>query len=333
MMRLCWLNSTFNEVKLMKSWIDHHCRMIQKAPTPKLLPHEQLLGLIENFKYFDADQSGTVSCQELIASGLLDREDQVFKNTHFSFNEELSLEDFCAMFAPAGYRATEHSTTATDEAGNPLVYEQGYGWRYTDEQEISENKRKRERGVVGHQALSSTGASELSKFDSYLSTHLKSDKKVDEDYLNLKKQWEQLEQRVKNIDNSPKNKDSSGNNIESSKGRRGSTDNNLNNTKEVPIEQNAGVAAALEALLKVSESENEGNANDADNVGKTSSTVSIMKTSSAGGKSKKHIGNKPVFFIDQKQRIERNNARKKGEGVSFMKGILTTSAVEEKGEM
>ena len=57
--------------------MDDYRRALLRVDTPKLLPTEELNGLIENFRYLDADQSGTVSCEELISSGLLDREQAI----------------------------------------------------------------------------------------------------------------------------------------------------------------------------------------------------------------------------------------------------------------
>ena len=73
-LKILYLNASFNQIHTMKAWIEEHQNLLQRASTPDLLPEDELNGLIENFRFFDADDSGTVSVAELIASNLIDRE-------------------------------------------------------------------------------------------------------------------------------------------------------------------------------------------------------------------------------------------------------------------
>lgn len=131
MMCLIWPCAQTNDVAKMKQWIKDYVASMRRVATPPILGQSEYEGLIENFRFFDADGSGYVSVEELVSSGLLDKE-QAQRYLDEWDDEgcgEFSEIAFCHMLCPTGYRAYAGAQIATDKDGNQVVYEDLFGWR------------------------------------------------------------------------------------------------------------------------------------------------------------------------------------------------------------
>lgn len=130
MMRIVWPCAAGKDMKIMKMWMDEYKDSIKQVKTPPLLPQEELEALVENFKFFDSDQSGMVSFTELIDSGLLDKEtaDRYLADYDEDGSGELDKDEFCEVFCLNGYRAYEGAMRATDSEGNHILYDETLGW-------------------------------------------------------------------------------------------------------------------------------------------------------------------------------------------------------------
>jgi len=76
MMRIIWPFTTTESLKQMKAWCDEFAQNGShwRACTPCLLDVKDLEALQAVFNHFDKDKSGSVTAQELVDSGLLDKE-------------------------------------------------------------------------------------------------------------------------------------------------------------------------------------------------------------------------------------------------------------------
>lgn len=133
MMKLLWPCTTPNEVKQMKAWGIESIQCVEssRVKTPPVLPKEEFDGLCQNFRWFDADNSGTVSIHELVESGLLDKEQatRYLKEWDQDGTGDFTCLEFCQMLCPSGYRANEESKVGTDKNGNRVMFDEAtYHW-------------------------------------------------------------------------------------------------------------------------------------------------------------------------------------------------------------
>mmetsp|Transcript_66992 Transcript_66992/g.122179 ORF Transcript_66992/g.122179 Transcript_66992/m.122179 type:complete len:695 (+) Transcript_66992:141-2225(+) len=143
MMRLIWPCSSVEDLKKMKQWCEEFALTNAKwrVPTPKVLSANELEALSAVFKYFDKDGSGTVTAEELVHSGLLDREQASRYMAEIDTNGdgEMALNEFCEMMCPNGYRATTSSMIGTDDAGRRVVLDEKLGgWRREDDKNVKD---------------------------------------------------------------------------------------------------------------------------------------------------------------------------------------------------
>jgi len=92
-------------------------------------------GLVAVFKFFDKDSSGSVSFEEMVDSGLMDRETATSYLREWDKNTsgELCLNEFCEMLCPIGYRAHDKAERGTDAEGRLVVLDRKTGsWRRTE---------------------------------------------------------------------------------------------------------------------------------------------------------------------------------------------------------
>eukprot|EP00397_Hematodinium_sp_SG-2012_P026153 GEMP01027375.1.p1 GENE.GEMP01027375.1~~GEMP01027375.1.p1 ORF type:complete len:464 (-),score=129.65 GEMP01027375.1:909-2300(-) len=129
LMRVIWPTADTAAVKLMKTWIDEHQAQMCRVKTPQLIREDERLGLVELFRYFDTDRSGTLSMEELVSSQLLDREQATRYLADFqkSREDELNLDDFLNIFCPVGYRVSEDVFVARDADGCRIYFDPSYG--------------------------------------------------------------------------------------------------------------------------------------------------------------------------------------------------------------
>merc|ERR1712228_172559 len=105
----------------MKGWCEefalHNARW--RVPPPRVLPLNELEALKAVFKYYDKDCSGSVTAEELIHTGLLDKETarKYVYEMDSDGNGELSITEFCELLCPTGYRSTLEAEMGTTPEG------------------------------------------------------------------------------------------------------------------------------------------------------------------------------------------------------------------------
>lgn len=131
MMRLIWPCAQASDLTKMKGWIKDYVNSMRRVPTPSVLPRSEYEGLLENFRFFDSDCSGSVTVDELVSSGLLDKDQaqRYLADWDEDGYGEFSELAFCHMLCPTGYRAYAEARIATDKEGNQIIYEELFGWR------------------------------------------------------------------------------------------------------------------------------------------------------------------------------------------------------------
>eukprot|EP00927_Polykrikos_kofoidii_P040418 TRINITY_DN34557_c0_g1_i1.p1 TRINITY_DN34557_c0_g1~~TRINITY_DN34557_c0_g1_i1.p1 ORF type:complete len:629 (+),score=98.81 TRINITY_DN34557_c0_g1_i1:76-1962(+) len=136
MMRIIWPCCTASDMKTMKAWCNEIELTAWRAPTPRHLSSEEFDALAAVFRYFDNDGSGSVTVEELVGSGLMDKEQAhacVMDAGGADEDAELSMLKFCEMFCPTGFRAHSKAKVGTDQKGRRLVYDERLkGWRPED---------------------------------------------------------------------------------------------------------------------------------------------------------------------------------------------------------
>jgi hypothetical protein len=133
MMRVLWPASRMQDLRTMKAWCNEMELTTWRTATPTLLPKQDFDALAAVFKFFDNDQSGSVTLEELLLSGLVDKEQAqklIQEADGADGDGTLDMIEFCEFFCPAGYRAHSEARIGTDDAGRRLVYdERMHGWR------------------------------------------------------------------------------------------------------------------------------------------------------------------------------------------------------------
>jgi Ca2+-binding EF-hand superfamily protein len=131
MLRSIWPCAQAVDIDKMKKMVKEQVRLMQRVKTPPLLDHSEFEGLVQTFRHFDADGSGTVSVQELVNCGLLDADqsEHYIKEWDEDGTGELNELEFSRMLCPVGFRAYPDARIATDMDGNQVVLEPNFGWR------------------------------------------------------------------------------------------------------------------------------------------------------------------------------------------------------------
>lgn len=135
LMRIIWPYSTLADLKQMKGICRELALTNWRLPPPKTLPKDELEALSAVFRHFDNDGSGSVTADELIDSGIMDKEQarKLVNEADDDGSGELSLIEFCELFCPTGYRAHSRAQIGTDETGRVLVFDAVLdGWRFED---------------------------------------------------------------------------------------------------------------------------------------------------------------------------------------------------------
>lgn len=134
MMRLIWLFATQTETRTMKNW----CRdffeeaMRNRMDTPPVLDSVEYAGLCSVFEHFDEHRQGEILFETLVTKGLIYTE-QV-EEYRILWDEDgngvLSLDEFCDMMCPVGFRATHKSERGSQPDGRRTCYDPCVGgWK------------------------------------------------------------------------------------------------------------------------------------------------------------------------------------------------------------
>lgn len=119
----------------MKKWVNELELTTWRMSTPRQLGKDEFDALAAVFQGFDSDHSGHVSIEELIHSGLLDRDQASKYVAEYDENGDgdLSILEFTELFCPTGFKAHSHAKVGTDELGRRLVFDERMsGWRLED---------------------------------------------------------------------------------------------------------------------------------------------------------------------------------------------------------
>jgi len=132
-MRIIWPCSRTADLKTMKGWVNEFELTTWRTATPKQLAKEEFDALAAVFRFFDNDGSGSVTVDELIHSGLMDKDQArkyVMEVDGPDGDGELSILEFCELFCPTGFRAHNKAKVGTDDQGRRLVFDDRMnGWR------------------------------------------------------------------------------------------------------------------------------------------------------------------------------------------------------------
>lgn len=122
-MRLIWSCSSEEDLRQMRSWCDEINRTRDKwrVSPPPVLPSEEKAALQAVFNYFDKDRGGSVSANELILFGLIDKDyaKEFINVADTDGNGEIDMAEFCELMCPHGFRASETSVTGSTVLGQP----------------------------------------------------------------------------------------------------------------------------------------------------------------------------------------------------------------------
>lgn len=142
MMRLCWPCARIRELRAMQAMVIERRSTNLRIKTPPLLPHSEYEGLLENFRFFDVDGNGTVSFDELVETGLVDKETEARYKAEWDRTGDgtLNVAEFCEMLCPTGFRAFPGALVASDFEGNRLEFEEGAGWRLAEAKQRGESR-------------------------------------------------------------------------------------------------------------------------------------------------------------------------------------------------
>lgn len=138
MMRVLWLSTTPSEMRIMKSW----CReMVEEAirdrvKTPPVLETADFEALCCVFEHFDEDRQGEILLNTLVAKGLIynDQIEEIRKQWDQDGNGLMSIEEFCDMMCPFGYRSTAKSEVGSQADGKRVYFDHLLGcWKLQDD--------------------------------------------------------------------------------------------------------------------------------------------------------------------------------------------------------
>ncbi|CAE8659024.1 unnamed protein product, partial [Polarella glacialis] len=92
------------------------------------------------FMHFDQDASGTVSSEELISAGLLEKDSALkfLAQVDSDGSGEIDIFEFCELMCPSGFRRSDDSETGSTPDGKRILYDHGLKcWRLIDKEQRS----------------------------------------------------------------------------------------------------------------------------------------------------------------------------------------------------
>lgn len=139
MMRIIWSCSSLDNLKQMRAWCDEMraSKNRWRTATPPVLDAVELASLQAVFQFYDKDHSGFVTAEELVNSGLLDK-DNKYSAFDGDLDAQLDVHKFCEIMCPTGCRAKADALRGTNKEGRPVIYDRRLGgWRFEDESEFA----------------------------------------------------------------------------------------------------------------------------------------------------------------------------------------------------
>ncbi|CAJ1403378.1 unnamed protein product [Effrenium voratum] len=152
LMRLIWSCSSEEDLRQMRSWCEeiNHTRDKWRVSPPPVLPEEEKAALQAVFNFFDKDSGGTVTANELIMSGLIDKDyaKSFIRQVDTDGSGEIDIVEFCELMCPHGFRATEKSVVGSTCLGQAARYNvDTKTWRLTEApQEVRTQHRRSKLG-------------------------------------------------------------------------------------------------------------------------------------------------------------------------------------------
>jgi len=161
MMRIVWPCASIEELRRMKRWCEdmQAHSTVARVRTPTLLPDSELEALSSVFRFFDKDQSGGVTFDEMIKSGLVD-DDQAtryIQEWDADKSGELGLMEFCEMMCPCGFRAHDGAKHAMTKDGRVVIQDETHGYWRLNETDADKEEREREARGETHGGAPSYG--------------------------------------------------------------------------------------------------------------------------------------------------------------------------------
>ncbi|CAE7783198.1 unnamed protein product, partial [Symbiodinium pilosum] len=149
-MRLIWSCSTEEDLRQMKSWCNeiNSTRDRWQVSPPPVLPAEEKAALQAVFNFFDKDGGGSVSANELILSGLIDKDyaKEFICVADTDGSGEIDMDEFCELMCPHGFRAAEKSVIGSTVFGQPArLDEASQTWRLKEAPPIVAKSRRPSR--------------------------------------------------------------------------------------------------------------------------------------------------------------------------------------------
>lgn len=118
----------------MKLWcrefVDDAIR--NRVATPPCLDKVEYEGLCSVFEHFDDERQGAIMFDALVTKGLIYTEqvEEYRQLWDSDGNGVLSLDEFCEMMCPVGFRATTRSTMGSQADGKRVIYDNSIcGWK------------------------------------------------------------------------------------------------------------------------------------------------------------------------------------------------------------
>jgi Ca2+-binding EF-hand superfamily protein len=137
MMRLIWLPASAQDAKTMRQWIREFIEdaIRHRVDTPPVLDDVEHEALCAVFAYFDDERQGQILFDTLVTKGLIYTEqvDEYRMLWDSDGNGNLSLEEFCDMMCPVGFRATAQSEVGSQADGKRVIYDNSISsWKFDE---------------------------------------------------------------------------------------------------------------------------------------------------------------------------------------------------------
>lgn len=120
-LRLCWPSAAAPEMRTMALWCREESMLKDKSriKPPPVMAKADYEGLTSVYHLYNGDSKGLLHIDELLNNGIFQQEEKrEWCKTHSS---ELTVEDFCEILCPTGFRATAQSTVGSLPDGRRVL--------------------------------------------------------------------------------------------------------------------------------------------------------------------------------------------------------------------